>query len=114
MAVPLASLAMSGVDLADAGVASSVLNVGQQFGASIGIASLGTVAWTIVADQLDHHAPTSHLSFQHALADGFDRGFLLTSAAVVLALLISLALRRPTQATTKKKTVIAVQAEATL
>jgi EmrB/QacA subfamily drug resistance transporter len=114
MAVPLASLALSGVDLADAGVASSVLNVGQQFGASIGIATLGTVAWTIVADHLNHHTATSHASYQHALAVGFDRGFLVTSGAVVIALLISLALRRPTQAATDEETVIAVQVEATL
>jgi EmrB/QacA subfamily drug resistance transporter len=94
MAVPLASLAMSNIDLADAGVASSVLNVGQQIGASIGVAGLGTIAWTIVADRLGHHAPTSHAGYQHALAVGFDRGFLVTAGAIVLALLISLALRR--------------------
>jgi EmrB/QacA subfamily drug resistance transporter len=110
MAVPLASLAMSNIELADAGVASSVLNVGQQVGASIGVAGLGTIAWTVVADRLGHHAPTSHAGYQHALATGFDRGFIVTAGAIVVALLISLALRRTHHQATDE-TACAEQAE---
>ena len=32
------------------GLASSLLNTGQQVGGAIGLAALGTVAWTVVAD----------------------------------------------------------------
>src|SRR5260370_28473571 len=34
----------------DAGLASSLVNTGQQVGGSIGLALLGTVAWTVVAN----------------------------------------------------------------
>jgi hypothetical protein len=36
----------------DAGVASSLVNVGQQVGGSIGLAVVGTVAWSAVASSL--------------------------------------------------------------
>ena len=36
----------------DAGVASSLVNVGQQVGGSIGLAILGTVAWSAVASSV--------------------------------------------------------------
>ena len=41
--VPLTLTAVSGVDKADAGVGSAVLNTVQQVGGAIGIAVLGTV-----------------------------------------------------------------------
>src|ERR1700685_4021512 len=47
--VPLSLVSLSKVADADAGVASSLLNVGQQVGGSIGLAILGTVAWSAVA-----------------------------------------------------------------
>ena len=40
----------------DAGVASSLLNVGQQVGGSIGLAILGTVAWSAVASSVRSQA----------------------------------------------------------
>ena len=40
----------------DAGVASSLVNVGQQVGGSIGLAVLGTVAWSAVASSLRSQA----------------------------------------------------------
>ena len=36
----------------DTGVASSLVNVGQQVGGAIGLALLGTVAWSAVATSL--------------------------------------------------------------
>ena len=40
----------------DTGVASSLVNVGQQVGGSIGLAVLGTVAWSAVASSLRSQA----------------------------------------------------------
>src|SRR6266568_2422119 len=54
--VPLALVSLTKVGNADAGVASSMLNVGQQVGGSIGLAVLGTVAWSAVASSLRSQA----------------------------------------------------------
>ena len=43
-------VALSKVEDRDAGLAASLLNTGQQVGGSIGLAILGTVAWTVVAN----------------------------------------------------------------
>jgi len=71
----------------DAGVASGLVNVGQQVGGSIGLAVLGTVAWSAVASSLRSQAGAAakagvHVSgaraaavqtqmYDHALATGF-------------------------------------------
>jgi hypothetical protein len=47
--VPLALVAPHNVAEHDAGVAASLLNTGQQVGGAIGLAALGTIAWTTVA-----------------------------------------------------------------
>jgi hypothetical protein len=49
LVVPLQLTAMGGVAVADSGVAASLLNLGRQVGGCIGLAVLGTVAWTVVA-----------------------------------------------------------------
>ena len=48
--VPLSLVALTRVRDQDSGVASSLLNTGQQVGGAIGLAALGTVAWRAVAD----------------------------------------------------------------
>ena len=50
--VPLALVALHNVAEQDSGVASSLLNTAQQVGGAIGLALLGTVAWTTVADSV--------------------------------------------------------------
>jgi hypothetical protein len=40
------------VNSSDAGVAASLINVGQQVGGAVGLAILGTVAWSAVASSL--------------------------------------------------------------
>src|SRR5262249_22321443 len=47
--VTLSLVALNRVAEAESGVASSLLNTGQQLGGAIGLALLGTVAWTVVA-----------------------------------------------------------------
>ena len=49
MFVPLSLVALSRVPARDTGLASSLLTTGQQVGGAIGLAALGTVAWTAVA-----------------------------------------------------------------
>jgi EmrB/QacA subfamily drug resistance transporter len=104
--VPLQLVGLAKVPTEDAGAASSMLNVGQQVGGSIGLAILGTVAWSAVANSFRSqaasaaHSATTHLSAaqqaaaQHAatsqaLAYGFGRAFLVSAGIMVLGLVIS-------------------------
>jgi EmrB/QacA subfamily drug resistance transporter len=107
--VPLSLVALNRVAEADSGVASSLLNTGQQLGGSIGLAVLGTVAWSAVAHSI--HAQAAHAatvaaraghpvdpggplvaaSYSHALATGFGRGFLVAAGIALLTLAINIA-----------------------
>jgi EmrB/QacA subfamily drug resistance transporter len=109
--VPMALVSLTKVRNADTGVASSLVNVGQQVGGSIGLAILGTVAWSAVATSLRSqtaaaaakaagHPLTAATQTQiqhHALATGFSHGFLVSAAISLLALIIALAAIRVTR-----------------
>jgi hypothetical protein len=64
-----------------------LLNAGRQIGGSIGLAVLGTVAWTVVAHSA--RAAGRAAGYRHALTAGFDRAFLVAAAIAVLSLLIA-------------------------
>jgi EmrB/QacA subfamily drug resistance transporter len=96
--VPLSLVALHNVREQDSGVAASLLNAGQQVGGAIGLAALGTVAWTSVANALRNSSavitagqqptvPPAQLA-AHALATGFTRG-LLTAAGIALLALVT-------------------------
>jgi EmrB/QacA subfamily drug resistance transporter len=108
--VPLSLVALAGVRNNDAGAASALVNTGQQVGGSIGLAVLGTVAWSAVASSLRSvsaaagHA-SAHLTpaaakaaqtaaYNHALAYGFSRGFIVSAGVALLALVIALVMIR--------------------
>jgi hypothetical protein len=107
--VPLALVALSRVKEAYSGVASSLLSTGQQVGGSIGLAVLGTVAWTVVANSIRAQAARAAAmaaraghpvrpdgqqfaaAYHHALATGFARAFLVATGIAVLNLAITIA-----------------------
>ena len=109
--LPLTIVALSRVRDADAGVASSLLNTGQQVGGSIGLAVLGTVAWTTVANSIRSQAAIAVRAaartgqpvhpaaggtpppaiYQHALATGFSRAFEVSAGIMLLALIVVIA-----------------------
>jgi len=108
--VPLSLISLSKVAINDTGVASSLLNVGQQVGGALGLAILGTVAWSAVANSVHAQAAaaaaaaktaTVHLSAgqaaalqkaatNHALAHGFSQGYVVSAGIMLLALIITL------------------------
>jgi EmrB/QacA subfamily drug resistance transporter len=89
--VPLPLVALTRVPEADAGVAASLLNVGRQVGGAIGLAVLGTVAWTVVADNSRGGTQTA---YRHALAVGFDRAFLVAAGIALLMVVVALVMVR--------------------
>ena len=113
--VPLSLVALNRVRAQDSGVASSLLNTGQQVGGAIGLAALGTVTWTAVANNLRHQAavaaaaaaraghplpaakaggPVPAAMLHQALAAGISRGFLVASGIAALALVVVIAMIR--------------------
>jgi EmrB/QacA subfamily drug resistance transporter len=117
--MPLTLVAMSKVDDRDAGLAGSLVNTGQQVGGSIGLAILGTVAWSVVANTIRTSVATANAAAakaaaaghavkptaaqvataqkaitDHALAVGFGRGFEVSAGIALLGLIVTLALIR--------------------
>jgi EmrB/QacA subfamily drug resistance transporter len=101
--VPISLVSLSKVASNDSGVASSLVNAGQQVGGSIGLAVLGTVAWSTFANNLRSQASKAgtHLSQlqmeHHALAVGFSRGFLVSAGISLAALVITILAIRVTR-----------------
>ena len=97
----------------DTGVASSLVNVGQQVGGAIGLAIVGTVAWSAVASSRQSAAAAAAAAAQagvhpsaaqaaalqaqayhHALATGFSRGYLVSAGVLLLPVIIALFMMR--------------------
>ena len=107
--MPLTLVALSKVSDRDAGLASSLPNVGQQVGGSIGLAILGTVAWTVVANTARSSAAAAAAAaraghplagtaaqvktaiYDHALSVGFGRGSEVSAGIMLIALIITIA-----------------------
>jgi EmrB/QacA subfamily drug resistance transporter len=104
--VPLTLVAMARVRDEESGVAASLRNTGQQVGGSIGLAVLGTVAWTVVANSVRDQTAQAAASqtgqsgqpsrsaltaiYNHALATGFSRAFVVAAVIMVLGLVIAI------------------------
>ena len=105
--VPLTLVAMSRVADEETGVASSLRNTGQQVGGALGLAVLGTAAWSAVANSV--RAQTAHAAtvaggnggthpshalrtaiYHHALATGFSQAFLVAAGIMLLGLVITI------------------------
>jgi EmrB/QacA subfamily drug resistance transporter len=76
---PLATAATAGVDRADAGLASGVLNTSRQVGGSLSLAILGTVA-------ADRALTFAHPRSAAALVSGYQRVFQVSAIVTLLAL----------------------------
>ena len=102
--MPLTLVALAKVDDRDAGLASSLPNVAQQAGGALGLAVLGTVAWTTVANNIHsqlaavrksgyplHAARKLPASItDHALAAGFSRAFEVSAVVALIGLFITI------------------------
>jgi len=91
---------VAGISDEHAGVASSMFNAGQQVGGAVGLAVIGSVAWTIINNHVRHSlagvssartaaAPGSP-SYDHALTAGVGAALTIGAAATLLALLVTL------------------------
>jgi EmrB/QacA subfamily drug resistance transporter len=88
--LPLTTIAMADVPLADAGLASGIVNASLQISAAIGIAALGTVAASRA--KVLSIAGEGHLQ---ALTGGFHLAWEIGAGAVLIGLLIAVVFLRP-------------------
>jgi EmrB/QacA subfamily drug resistance transporter len=120
--MPVTLVALNKVQERDAGLASSLVNTGQQVGGSIGLAILGTVAWTVVATTAHNSAAAAKAAAakaaaaghavtltkaqmaqaqkaitDHALSVGFSRGFVVSAAIMLVGLLVAVLMVRVTR-----------------
>ncbi|HXH87938.1 MAG TPA: MFS transporter [Gaiellaceae bacterium] len=87
--VPISIAALAGVQPAEAGLASGLINTSQQIGGALGIAALSAVATTTTSDALAGGAQLSP-----ALVDGFHAAFWGGTIVAVAGVVLSLALIR--------------------
>ena len=91
---PLANAATAGVDRADAGLASGVLNTARQVGGSLALAVLATVAADRAATFVNPHSTL-------ALVGGYERVFQLSALITLVALSVSFAVPKKVTDATK-------------
>jgi EmrB/QacA subfamily drug resistance transporter len=85
--IPMTIAALMGVEHADAGVASGLLNTTQQIGGAIGLAAVSTIATTFTARYVDAHPGSSPVGAA-ALTHGFDIAFYVLTGVAALAVVL--------------------------
>jgi fucose permease len=94
--VPVTIASLTGVERADAGVASGLVNTSRQIGGAVGLAAVSAVAATSTSSFADAHsvAATSGAALDH----GFQTGLYALTGLLLLGVAIALTLVRPTPA----------------
>jgi EmrB/QacA subfamily drug resistance transporter len=97
--VPLTLTAVSGVPRSESGIASALLNTGQQIGGAIGLALLSTVSVEAIRSRAGRlaadHGGHLTVALQHqAVVHGYDVGFLIAALIAGAALVVSIAVLR--------------------
>ena len=90
--IPAASTSLIGISSHDAGVASAVLNAGQQVGGSLGTGLLNSVFFSVVASFTAAHAATvtnPEELYNQASIHGYHVTFLISASLFVIALIIT-------------------------
>jgi EmrB/QacA subfamily drug resistance transporter len=87
--VPISIAALAGVQNAEAGLASGLINTSQQIGGALGIAALSTIATSTTGD-----AVAAGTALPTALVDGFTAAFLAGVAIAGLGIIAALTLIR--------------------
>jgi EmrB/QacA subfamily drug resistance transporter len=87
--VPISIAALAGVQPAEAGLASGLINTSQQIGGALGIAALSTIASSRTDDALAGGSP-----LPVALVDGFTDAFIAGTVIAALGILAALTLIR--------------------
>jgi EmrB/QacA subfamily drug resistance transporter len=83
--VPISIAALAGVQPAEAGLASGLINTSQQIGGALGIAALSAIATSTTTDSVQ-----SGSAVPVALTDGFEAAFWAAAVVTTVGILVSL------------------------
>jgi EmrB/QacA subfamily drug resistance transporter len=92
--VPVTIASLAGVERADAGVASGLVNTSRQIGGAIGIAAVSAIAATAAGNYADAHSVAA--SSGVALDHGFQTALYVLTGMLLVAAVTALTLIRPT------------------
>jgi EmrB/QacA subfamily drug resistance transporter len=87
--VPISIAALAGVQPAEAGLASGLINTSQQVGGALGVAVLSTIATSTTSNAVE-----SGTGIPFALTDGFQAAFIGAAAIAVMGVLAAMVLIR--------------------
>jgi hypothetical protein len=91
--VPVTIASLSGVERADAGFASGLVNTSRQIGGAVGLAAVSAIAATSSGSFADSNGVSK--ASAAALDHGFQTGLYALTGLLVLGLVIALTLVRP-------------------
>jgi EmrB/QacA subfamily drug resistance transporter len=95
--VPVTIAGLAGVERADAGIASGLINTSRQIGGAVGIAAISAVAATSTGNYLDSH-PALDASSTLAIDHGLRTGLYALTALLILGAVVTVAFVRPAAA----------------
>ncbi|MTD12695.1 DHA2 family efflux MFS transporter permease subunit [Nakamurella sp. YIM 132087] len=110
--VPLTALSLRGVQPADAGAASGLVNVTQQVGGALGLAVLVTVFGAASRGAVPPVGATAAEAAEHAFVVGADRGFLVAAGFLAATVLLVLFAVRGTPRRSEARAEVTVPATA--
>jgi fucose permease len=91
--VPVTIAALTGVERADAGVASGLVNTSRQIGGAIGLAAISTITASAAASYASAHGVS--VASSAATVSGFQTAFVVLGGALVAAFVVAAVFLRP-------------------